>query len=64
MVVPAGFAGRAAGPTPEHIGIGDVQRVEAMTDALARQDLAFGGGACREAIVVTSTGPPACATPP
>ncbi|MGH8572320.1 MAG: transcriptional regulator, partial [Gammaproteobacteria bacterium] len=40
----------AAGPVPDHIGIGDVQRIEAMTDALARQDLAFGGGACREAI--------------
>ena len=41
----------AAGPTPDHIGLGDVQRVEEMTAALDRQDLAFGGGACREAIV-------------
>jgi predicted XRE-type DNA-binding protein len=41
----------AAGPTPDHIGLGDVQRVEEMTAALDKQDLAFGGGACREAIV-------------
>jgi hypothetical protein len=41
----------AAGPVPDRIGSSDVQRVEAMTDALGRQDRAFGGGACREAIV-------------
>lgn len=41
----------AAGPVPDHVGLGDVRRIHAMTDALARQDLAFGGGACREAII-------------
>jgi transcriptional regulator with XRE-family HTH domain len=41
----------AAAPHPGHIGLGDVQRIEDMTAALDRQDLAFGGGACREAIV-------------
>lgn len=41
----------AAGPTPTHIGLGDVARIEDMTTALDRQDLAFGGGSCREAIV-------------
>jgi tetratricopeptide (TPR) repeat protein len=41
----------AAGPTPDRIGLGDVARIEDMTAALDRQDLAFGGGSCREAIV-------------
>ena len=41
----------AAGPTPSHIGLGDVQRIEDMTAALDKQDLAFGGGSCREAII-------------
>ena len=41
----------AAGPTPDRIGVGDVARIEDMTAALDRQDLAFGGGSCREAIV-------------
>jgi len=41
----------AAGPIPAQVGLSDVQRIEDMTAALDRQDLAFGGGACREAIV-------------
>jgi tetratricopeptide (TPR) repeat protein len=41
----------AAGPIPSHIGLGDVARIEDMTTALDRQDLAFGGGSCREAII-------------
>jgi tetratricopeptide (TPR) repeat protein len=41
----------AAGPTPDHIGLSDVRRIADMTAALDRQDLCFGGGSCREAIV-------------
>ncbi len=40
-----------AGPVPDHIGATDVRQVEEMTMALGEQDMAFGGGSCREAIV-------------
>ena len=41
----------AAAPMPDRVGLGDVARIEDMTAALDRQDLAFGGGSCREAII-------------
>lgn len=41
----------AAGPIPAGIGLADVGRIEDLTAALDRQELAFGGGSCREAIV-------------
>ena len=40
-----------AGPVPDHIGPTDIRQVEEMTTALNQQDMALGGGSCREAIV-------------
>lgn len=41
----------AAGPVPARIGGSDVRKVEEMIAALSEQDMALGGGSCREAIV-------------
>lgn len=41
----------AASPLPDHVGSADVQRVADLTRALQAQDMAFGGGSCRDAIV-------------
>jgi transcriptional regulator with XRE-family HTH domain len=39
------------GAVPDHIGLADVARVEAMTEQLRRVDRQHGGGACREAVL-------------
>ena len=41
----------AATPLPDRIGMGDVQRVAEMTRTLQAQDMSFGGGSCRDAII-------------
>jgi transcriptional regulator with XRE-family HTH domain/tetratricopeptide (TPR) repeat protein len=38
-------------PAPSHIGMTDVQQVEAATKAMRNLDYQFGGGACRDAVV-------------
>lgn len=41
---------RETAPAPARIGLGDVERVEALTSAMRALDYRHGGGACRDAV--------------
>jgi transcriptional regulator with XRE-family HTH domain len=38
-------------PAPDHVGLGDVARLESVTAQLRATDYAHGGGACRDAVL-------------
>jgi hypothetical protein len=45
---------RLVAPAPTHVGMCDVERIEALTAAMRSLDYRHGGGACRDAVAARS----------